>query len=124
MNGELIPSIQAGHLPVGILPVPPDAPDPDEGDGSHSDDPLFEVKDLVSAVDFGPAFSPASEFRRKQQSYCRWFAPCPCVGGVQDKIRVPALAGQELTDDLLQPAVAGATVIYNRVSGCGAATAR
>ena len=31
---------------------------------------------------------------------------CPCVGGVQDKIRVPALAGQELTYDSLQPTVA------------------
>ena len=31
-----------------------------------------------------------------------------CVGGVQDKIRVPALAGQKLTDNSLQPGIAGA----------------
>ena len=58
MNGELIASSQAGHLPVGILPVPPDAPDPDEVDGSHSDDPLFEVKDLKSAGRLWPRVFP------------------------------------------------------------------
>jgi hypothetical protein len=41
MNVELSPSIQAGHLPVGILPVPPDAPDPQEGE---RDDAGFELK--------------------------------------------------------------------------------
>ena len=81
MNGELIPSIQAGHLPVGILPVPLDAPHPDEVDGSHSDDPLFEVKDLVFAGRLWPSVFPASEFRRKQQRYCRWFAPALAWAG-------------------------------------------
>ena len=58
MNGEQIPSIQAGHLPVGILPVPPDAPDPHEVDGSRSDDPFFEVKDLESAYRLWPRVFP------------------------------------------------------------------
>ena len=58
MNGELIPSIQAGHLPVGILPVPPDVPDPHEVDGSHSDDAFFEVKDLESADRLWPRVFP------------------------------------------------------------------
>ena len=37
MNVELIPSVQAGHLPVGIMPVPPDAPDPTELDWPPGD---------------------------------------------------------------------------------------
>jgi hypothetical protein len=57
MNGELIPNIQAGHLPVGILPVPPDAPDPHEVDRSRSDT-LFEVKDLESADRLWPRVFP------------------------------------------------------------------
>ena len=32
MNGEVLPSIQAGHLPVGILPAP-DAPYPTRSTG-------------------------------------------------------------------------------------------
>ena len=54
MNGELIPSIQAGHLPVGILPVPPDVPDPHEVD----DDAFFEVKDLESDDRLWPRVFP------------------------------------------------------------------
>jgi hypothetical protein len=57
MNGELIPSIQAGHLPVGILPVPPDAPDPHEVDVS-GDDAFFELKDLESADRLWPRVFP------------------------------------------------------------------
>jgi hypothetical protein len=58
MNVELSPSIQAGHLPVGILPVPPDAPDPKEVDGLHSDDPGFEVKPFEAVGQLWPRVFP------------------------------------------------------------------
>ena len=58
MNGELIPSIQAGHLPVGILPVPLDAPDPQEVEGPCSDDAGFEVKAFEAADRLWPRVFP------------------------------------------------------------------
>ena len=58
MNVELSLSIQAGHLPVGILPVPPDAPDPQEVEGPRSDDAGFELKDSEAADRLWPRVFP------------------------------------------------------------------
>ena len=59
MNGELIPSIQAGHLPVGILPVPPGTPDPQEVEGPRNDDAGFEVKYFEAADRLWPRVFPS-----------------------------------------------------------------
>jgi hypothetical protein len=59
MNVELSPHIQAGHLPVGILPVPADAPDPQEVEGPRSDDAGFEVKDFEAADRLWPRIFPS-----------------------------------------------------------------
>jgi hypothetical protein len=58
MNVELGRNIKAGHLPVGILPVPPDAPDPKDGDGLHSDDASFEVKPFEAIDRLWPRVFP------------------------------------------------------------------
>jgi hypothetical protein len=51
MNLESNPNVQAGHLPVGIMPVPPDAPDPTELDWPLGHDTRLEVKgDLPGAL--------------------------------------------------------------------------
>jgi hypothetical protein len=55
MNVELIESIQAGHLPVGILPVPADAPDPTE---AECDDAYIEVKHFEAAARLWPRVFP------------------------------------------------------------------
>ena len=53
MNVELNPNIQAGHLPV-----PADAPDPQEVEGPRSDDAGFEVKDFEPADRLWPSIFP------------------------------------------------------------------
>ena len=58
MNVELIPSVQAGHLPVGIMPVPPDAPDPTELDWPPGDDTRLEVKGAEAAERLWPRIFP------------------------------------------------------------------
>jgi hypothetical protein len=58
MNVELSSGLQAGHLPVGILPVPLDAPDPQEIEGQRSDDAGFEVKDFKAADRLWPRVFP------------------------------------------------------------------
>jgi hypothetical protein len=55
MNIELTPPLEAGHLPVGILPVPFDAPDPTEAD---RDDAWFEVKYVEAADRLWPRIFP------------------------------------------------------------------
>jgi hypothetical protein len=55
MNIELTPPLEAGHLPVGILPVPFDAPDPTEAD---RDDAWFEVKYEEAADRLWPRIFP------------------------------------------------------------------
>ena len=55
MNVELISSVQAGHLPVGIMPVPPDAPDPDWPPG---DEYRLEVKGAEAAERLWPRVFP------------------------------------------------------------------
>ena len=55
MNVELVPSVQAGHLPVGIMPVPPDAPDPDWPPG---DEYRLEVKGAEAAERLWPRVFP------------------------------------------------------------------
>jgi hypothetical protein len=59
MNVELNPTIQAGHLPVGILPVPPGAPDPQEVEGLRNDDAGFEVKYFEAADRLWPRVFPS-----------------------------------------------------------------
>ena len=59
MNGEQIPSIQAGHLPVGILPVPPGVPDPQEVEGPRNDDTGFELRDFEPADRLWPRVFPS-----------------------------------------------------------------
>ena len=59
MNLELNPTIQAGHLPVGILPVPPGAPDPQEVEGPRNDDAGFEVKYFEAADRLWPRVFPS-----------------------------------------------------------------
>jgi hypothetical protein len=59
MNVELIPSVQAGHLPVGIMPVPPDAPDPTEFDWPPGDyDTRVEMKGAEAAERLWPRIFP------------------------------------------------------------------
>ena len=59
MNLELNPTIQTGHLPVGILPVPPGVPDPQEVEGSRNDDAGFELKDFESTHRLWPRVFPS-----------------------------------------------------------------
>ena len=58
MNVELIPSVQAGHLPVGIMPVPPDAPDPTEFDLPLGDDTRIELKGAEATERLWPRIFP------------------------------------------------------------------
>jgi hypothetical protein len=58
MNFELTQSIQAGYLPVGILPVPADVPDPTEADRPGSDDACIEVKDFEATNRLWPRVFP------------------------------------------------------------------
>ncbi len=55
MNVELPPTIEAGHLPVGIFPVPADAPDPTE---AERDDAWVEVKHFEAADRLWPRVFP------------------------------------------------------------------
>jgi hypothetical protein len=59
MNLELNPTIQAGHLPVGILPVPPGVPDPQEVEWPRNDDTGFELKVFESADRLWPRVFPS-----------------------------------------------------------------
>ena len=59
MNLELNPTIQAGHLPVGILPVPRGVPDPQEVEGPRKDDTGFELKVFESADRLWPRVFPS-----------------------------------------------------------------
>ena len=64
MNLELIPSVQAGHLLVGIMPVPPDAPDPTELDWPLGRDTRLEVKGAEAAERLWPRIFRVSEYGR------------------------------------------------------------